>query len=200
MVANACATQAILSILMNCSDIDIGEGLRNFKCFVEGMDADMKGLAISNSDLIKSVHNSFARPNFFAEDERQDSDEADDAFHFSAFIHCATNGRVYELDGLRGGPVEIGDASSFTDPSQWLQLARDAIQNRIESLSQSGKGEIRFNLMAVIKDREAHLTAERELLAPHGADVAELDESILAEKEKKLQYAVSSDDFAADIN
>ena len=34
---DACATQAILNVLLNCPDIDIGEELRNFKTETESM-------------------------------------------------------------------------------------------------------------------------------------------------------------------
>ena len=34
---DACATQAILNVLLNCPDIDIGEELRNFKAETRSM-------------------------------------------------------------------------------------------------------------------------------------------------------------------
>lgn len=63
MIENACATQAILSVLLNCEhdDMKLGETLQNFKLFVNNFDPDTKGLALSNSDVIREVHNSFAR-------------------------------------------------------------------------------------------------------------------------------------------
>lgn len=63
MINNACATQAILSVLLNCkhSDILLGPNLEEFKNFCQSFDANMRGLALSNSDVIREVHNSFSR-------------------------------------------------------------------------------------------------------------------------------------------
>ena len=62
VISNACATQAILSILLNQSDkIDNGEELKRLNEFSVGMTDRMKGEAIGNSEIIRTVHNSFAR-------------------------------------------------------------------------------------------------------------------------------------------
>ena len=63
VINNACATQAIISILMNCKhpDMERGPVLEEFRTFTKDFDANMKGLALSNSDTIRNVHNSFAR-------------------------------------------------------------------------------------------------------------------------------------------
>ncbi|KAJ1848339.1 hypothetical protein LPJ70_001078, partial [Coemansia sp. RSA 2708] len=60
IIQNACATQAILSVLLNRSeDIELGETLSNFRSFSVDLPPDMRGLALTNCDQIRDVHNSF---------------------------------------------------------------------------------------------------------------------------------------------
>ncbi|KAI7904823.1 ubiquitin carboxyl-terminal hydrolase [Cokeromyces recurvatus] len=145
VINNACATQAILSILLNRDDIDIGEELRNFKEFTADFPPDMKGLAISNSELIRSVHNSFARSDpFVNEIVDPNAGKDQDVYHFIAFTPI--HGALYELDGLSQGPINLGPC----DENNWVEKANEAIKNRMESY---GASELHFSLMALIRDR-----------------------------------------------
>lgn len=153
VINNACATQAILSILLNApikksdSDdvgIELGETLQNFKEFSKDFDPTMKGLALSNSDVIRLVHNTFARQQMFEFDAKQ-ADKDDDVFHFISYIPF--EGRLYELDGLREGPIDLG---VIPDGSDWIQTARPVIEKRMQQYSAD---EIQFNLMAVVADK-----------------------------------------------
>ncbi|XP_013930372.1 PREDICTED: ubiquitin carboxyl-terminal hydrolase isozyme L5-like [Thamnophis sirtalis] len=120
VINNACATQAIVSVLLNCThqDIHLGETLSEFKEFSQSFDAAMKGLALSNSEVIRQVHNSFARQQMFEFDAKSTAKE-EDAFHFVSYV--PVNGRLYELDGLREGPIDLGNI--FISP-----LSRGAVQ------------------------------------------------------------------------
>ncbi|ORY91068.1 ubiquitin carboxyl-terminal hydrolase [Syncephalastrum racemosum] len=145
VINNACATQAILSILLNRDDIELGSELQNFKEFASDFPPDMKGLAISNSELIRSVHNSFARSDPFVnemQDPRANKDE--DLYHFIAYLPI--HGALYELDGLKKGPVNLGACHD----DDWVGKANEAIMNR---MSQYGASELHFSLMALTRDR-----------------------------------------------
>ncbi|KAJ2161863.1 ubiquitin carboxyl-terminal hydrolase [Coemansia sp. RSA 552] len=150
IVQNACATQALLAILLNRQEIELGETLANFRGFSAELPPEMRGLALTNCDQIRNVHNSFVRPeSFLAEEKSRVATEDDDVFHFISYV--PVNGRLYELDGLKAGPVDHGATED------WLEDAGRVIEKRMGEYSQS---EIRFNLMAVIGDRRKVLGSE----------------------------------------
>ncbi|XP_029606597.1 ubiquitin carboxyl-terminal hydrolase isozyme L5 isoform X5 [Salmo trutta] len=104
----------------------------------------MKGLALSNSEVIRQVHNSFARQQMFEFDAKSSAKD-EDAFHFVSYV--PVNGRLYELDGLREGPIDLG----VCNQDDWINAVRPVIEKRIQKYSE---GEIRFNLMAIVSDRK----------------------------------------------
>ncbi|EAW91235.1 ubiquitin carboxyl-terminal hydrolase L5, isoform CRA_c [Homo sapiens] len=155
VINNACATQAIVSVLLNCThqDVHLGETLSEFKEFSQSFDAAMKGLALSNSDVIRQVHNSFARQQMFEFDTKTSAKE-EDAFHFVSYV--PVNGRLYELDGLREGPIDLGNAVPVPDIS--LLTGENLLgiypHSVLLKFSRYSEGEIRFNLMAIVSDRK----------------------------------------------
>jgi len=85
----------------------------------------MKGLALSNSDTIRSVHNSFARQTVF-EFEQKVAEKDDDVFHFVGYVPI--DGRLYELDGLKDGPLDLG----LIPPGKtWTDIVGPVLQERI---------------------------------------------------------------------
>ena len=196
VINNACATQAILSILLNAptktgekeeGGIELGETLTNFKEFSKDFDPNMKGLALSNSDVIRCVHNTFARQQMFEFDSKQ-AEKGDDVFHFISYIPF--EGRLYELDGLREGPVDLGP---IPEGSDWMLTVQPVIEKRMQQFSND---EIQFNLMAVAEDKmpiyKKKLTdLEQQLSSGMVTDTLELQISELRgrveEQENKLR-------------
>lgn len=125
---------------MNSSEIDLGERLSEFKAFTLAFDSECKGLAISNSDMIREAHNSFARSDPFVLDDSKAPTGKGDAHHFIAFVPF--QGSVYELDGLKSGPIKLGDCNDFS----WLDVARPAIEERMARYSAS---ETHFVLLSL---------------------------------------------------
>jgi len=180
VINNACATQAIMSVLMNIEDsgVSLGTTLQEFKEFCGALDPETKGLALSNSDQIRSVHNSFARQTLFEFDSKK-ADKDDDVFHFVSFVPI--NGRIYELDGLKAGPVDHGPAGE-----DWTDAVRPVIEARMMKYTQ---GEIHFNLMAIIQDKTIRYNNQLKALSGMSidsqmAEVARI-EMLLAEEENK---------------
>lgn len=148
VINNACATQALISILMNChhDDLKLGQTLSDFKEFTRFFDSGMKGLSLSNAELIRNVHNSFARQQMFEFDGKSKKKDKEDVFHFISYIPFA--GRLIELDGLKEGPYDLGP---ITEGQDWVAAARPHIEKRMQKYS---TGEIHFNLMAVVSDQK----------------------------------------------
>jgi len=75
----------------------------------------------------------------------QSSSDKEDIFHFISYV--PVQGALYELDGLSNGPVNLGPCTE----DDWLEKVRPVIQER---MSRYTSAEIRFNLLALIKNRE----------------------------------------------
>ncbi|XP_044751810.1 ubiquitin carboxyl-terminal hydrolase isozyme L5 [Coccinella septempunctata] len=195
VIDNACATQAILSILLNCRhpDVKIGHTLSELKDFCQGFDANMKGLTISNSPVIRTVHNSFARQQLFEFDNSSNS-KTQDAFHFVGYVPI--DGRLYELDGLKAGPIDLGAIPAETE---WTDVVRPIIEKRIQKYSE---GEIHFNLMAIVSDRKMLYERQIESLQKQlddnpdkesiKSEIANLKLLIEEEENKKRSYQIEN--------
>jgi ubiquitin carboxyl-terminal hydrolase L5 len=195
VINNACATQAIISILMNiqpeqAQGFNLGQELTTLRDFTSDFPPDVRGLAIGNSEAIRTVHNSFHPPQPLIPDEK-DNDKDGDAFHFVAYVPAA--GGLYELDGLKSGPIRLCDCTI----DEWLTHAAEAVTARIAKYSES---EQRFNLMAVVRSRKdvleeqlagaeknvENLHKEREIASGNSSSNEEIDMK-LASAESEVQ-------------
>ncbi|KAG1714578.1 Ubiquitin carboxyl-terminal hydrolase isozyme L5 [Nymphon striatum] len=150
----------------------------------------MKGFSISNSDIIREVHNSFSRQQMFEFDSKPPSKD-DSVFHFVSYLPI--DGRLYELDGLKDGPIDLGAIPSDT---YWLETVKPVIEKRMQKYS---KDEIHFNLMGIISDRtlvyKKHLRELEKRLTEDGMDtstvqteIEDIKMLIEVENEKKERY------------
>lgn len=131
VINNACATQAVLSVLLNTTHehLKLGSTLADFKEFTSAFDPHLKGLALSNCDIIRNVHNSFSRQTLFEFDQSTGTKD-DDIFHFVSYV--PHEGRLYELDGLKEGPIDLGALVTGED---WLEMVKPIIQARMQQYS-----------------------------------------------------------------
>ncbi|KAF1920340.1 hypothetical protein BDU57DRAFT_508594 [Ampelomyces quisqualis] len=58
---NSCGTLAMINILMNNPDVEVGEHLTQFKDFTNDMTPFQRGEAFASFDFVKKIHNSFAK-------------------------------------------------------------------------------------------------------------------------------------------
>lgn len=172
-IQNACGTQAILSVILNndtTSDstttgadgsherIEIGPSLKDFKDFTTGFPSDLRGEALSNSEMIRETHNSFARSSPFADETQKDPSQlSDEVYHFIGYT--THHGKLYELDGLQPYPISHGDCT----PDEFPEKIISVLQRRIERYPAD---EVRFNLMAVCGDlrKKAELFGDDSML------------------------------------
>lgn len=166
---NACATFALLNIVMNAQGLELGDQLREFKEATKNMNTVLRGHEISNNKFMRSIHNSFTRrmdhlnvdlclENAVSDTKskkaktggsrttkkasRKKRADDDYGFHFIAYV--PVDGYVWELDGLRSKPHRIGRIGD--DETCWTNIARPQIEGRILQYEES---QISFNLLAL---------------------------------------------------
>ena len=151
LLENQNATQALLSIILNNEDkIEIGQNLKEIKLNMNGMDYIKKGIFLSNCEILKKEHNKFKIL------ETNSNDEDDDIYHFVTFIHFKN--AIYEIDGLREGPILIEENIEFKN---WISKVIPYLKEKINLFSNN---EIKFNLMALTPDKLELLKTNKESL------------------------------------
>lgn len=204
LIPNSCATHALLSVLLNCSGVELGTTLSRIKAFTKGFSPESKGYAIGNAPELARAHNSHARPEPRHLPEKQNGISAVrtmEAFHFVSYVPIKD--RLFELDGLKAYPIDHGP---WGEEEEWTDKARRVIMERI-GLATAGEPyhDIRFNLMAVVPDRRMKYESKLEVLKRNRQTVLEgLQKMIrLTQTEhvhdKKQQDSSTSDENTAAI-
>jgi ubiquitin carboxyl-terminal hydrolase L5 len=84
-----------------------------------------------------------------------------ETYHFIGYVPYA--GKVWELDGLKSGPLEVGEIP-LDQNRDWMEVARPALRMKMQKYG-AGDGEnIRFNLLAIVPDPYPNLSDQLELL------------------------------------
>lgn len=134
-IDNACATVALLNIVMNADQIDLGDQLSEFKELTKDSSTALRGHQLGRNTFIRKIHNSFTRrmdhlnADLALENEvsdaritqtmkraaakkgrkapsRRKKANAEYGFHFIAYVPAG--GYVWELDGLSKKPHRLG--------------------------------------------------------------------------------------------
>lgn len=159
VTTNACATQAILSVVLNAQlpEEQLGKVLSDFHSVARTFPPELKGVAIAGSEEIKQAHNAFTRSDAFLHEGKVYSKQTGEAFHFVAYVPLENT--VYELDGLQKGPIVVGSFGGGDNQDDWLTVARGAIQDRMHQIG-ADSGQVKFNIQAVIEDKRVRLLQE----------------------------------------
>ncbi|CAJ2508576.1 Uu.00g136020.m01.CDS01 [Anthostomella pinea] len=164
--ANACATVALINIVMNARNAGLGPELQKFKNLTMSLPPPHRGHALDNNDFIRGIHNSVARSradlisedllleNKFevAEKKRKltapkrkalptsrKKAQRETSYHYIAYV--PVEGQVWELDGFEAKPLSLG---LYED--SWLSTASQAIQAR---MLRDDSEFMSYNLLAI---------------------------------------------------
>ncbi|XP_017773739.1 PREDICTED: ubiquitin carboxyl-terminal hydrolase calypso isoform X2 [Nicrophorus vespilloides] len=163
MVPNSCATHALISILLNCPNIHLGDTLSRLKQHTHGMCPENKGWAIGNTPELACAHNSHAMPQAKRRLDKGSGVSTGrftgEAFHFVSFVPI--NGRLFELDGLKPYPIDHGP---WTEGADWTEKFRSVMSERLGLTAGEQYHDIRFNLMACVPDRRLAITHKLKML------------------------------------
>lgn len=108
------------------------------------------------------------------EKEKVDDTEVEETYHFIGYVPAY--GKVWELDGLKSGPLEVGElpclapTSSSTPRSHshegWMDVVRPALRMKMEKYGGSADdgSNIRFSLLAIVNDLYQKASDELEFL------------------------------------
>uniref|UniRef100_A0A8D8RGN3 Ubiquitin carboxyl-terminal hydrolase n=1 Tax=Cacopsylla melanoneura TaxID=428564 RepID=A0A8D8RGN3_9HEMI len=184
MVPNSCATHSLLSILLNCSNIHLGDTLNRLKEHTSGMCPENKGWAIGNTPELAKAHNSHANASARRKLDKNNSISSGryytgEAFHFVSYVPI--NGHLFELDGLKPYPIDHGP---WSESEEWTEKFQRVITDRLGIATEEKYNDIRFNLMAVVPDKRLAISHKLTLLKANRTIVLEVLDKLSKTKEE----------------
>lgn len=120
---------------------------------------------------------------FLITDLFQTPNKDEDVFHFVGYIPI--DGRLYELDGLKDGPIDLG---AVGPDQEWLNVVRPIIEERMQKYSE---GEIHFNLMALVSDRQ--VVYQRQIEKLQSGAIGESDQQKVKNEISRLRMLIDDD-------
>ncbi|KAL0237300.1 hypothetical protein PCE1_000697 [Barthelona sp. PCE] len=190
VATNSCATQALLSVLMNLpATVDLPPLLKRFKDFAMPLTAEGRGLAIQNSTELFDIHCSMARPPMMTMEQDTTTESNEESFHFVAFVPI--DGKLYELDGLKLGPVCLGDIVPENEESEEDCFLRVVAEEMTDRIRETMSSTLSFSMMAVCKDILLSLKEKLDVAkdANDEAVIAELEFDINEEEMRREQWS-----------
>jgi ubiquitin carboxyl-terminal hydrolase L5 len=184
---NSCGTLAMLNIIMNNPDLDIGEHLTQFKNFTQDMSSVLRGEALASFDFVKQIHNSFAKRMDILENDKHlaakakraqaekkpkkasgrrgsresaASDDSTDSFEENGhhFIAFVPVGtKVWKLDGMDAQPTSVGTFDAAAGET-WFSCASDTINTLMAA------GDSDYGVLAVSQSPLSSLRTKAALI------------------------------------
>ncbi|KAJ7698755.1 hypothetical protein B0H14DRAFT_3036679 [Mycena olivaceomarginata] len=76
--------------------------------------------------------------------------DGEEAYHFIGYVPAY--GKVWELDGLKSGPLEVGELSDVPGETKtWMDVVRPALRMKMQKYGGAeGGNNIRFSLLALV--------------------------------------------------
>ncbi|CEG68202.1 hypothetical protein RMATCC62417_04513 [Rhizopus microsporus] len=150
VITNICGTLALLAVLFN-ADIYKGALLESFLEFTRGFSPVNRGMALGNSPQIRKIHHLYTTLQQKSDTLMMDIDDEELAssnqelvdtenYHYVSYIYKA--GFVWELDGLKHGPVKLAPSTE----NDWLNTLKPFLEQKMTASEDNG---IAFSLMAV---------------------------------------------------
>jgi len=140
-IPNACGTIALVHAYANLPGGGGDGWLANFVGATQGMDSLERAKALEEDESLAVAHNDMAKrgdTNVAAFTESGPKGSFNAVLHFICYVHA--QGKIYELDGLKSGPIQVGEGSA----EDLLGVAAAVVSKYAQEAD-----EVRINLLAL---------------------------------------------------